>query len=58
MSAPPPVATLVALVAGLAAYAVLVGAGHPELPSMLRYGLDLVSPARIRGFLRREAGKS
>jgi len=54
----PPVATPIALVVGLAAYAVLVGAGHPQLPSTLRYCLDLVSPARIRSFLRREAGRS
>jgi len=47
-----------AVVAGFAAYAVLLGALHPELPSTLRYCLDLVSPARISGFLRREIGKS
>ena len=56
--ASPAVATPIALVTGLAAYAVLVGAGHPELPSTLRYCRDLVSPARIFGFLRRETGKS
>jgi len=48
----------VAVVTGLAAYSALLGALHPELSSTLRYCLDLVSPARISGFLRREIGKS
>ena len=48
----------VAVVAGLAVYTALLGALHPELSSTLRYCLDLVTPARISGFLRREIGKS
>ena len=48
----------VAVVAGLAAYAALLGALHPELSSTLRYCLELVSPARITGFPGGESGKS
>jgi len=47
-----------AVVSGLAAYAALLGALHPELPGTLRYCLDLVSPRGIRGFVSREIGKS
>ena len=48
----------VAPLAGLAAYAALLGALHPAPGEMLRYCLDLVSPARVAGFLRREIGRS
>ena len=58
MGASPAVGVPTAVVAGLAAYAALLGALHPEPSTTLRYCLDLVSPARISGFLRREIGKS
>lgn len=54
----PVVSVPIEVVVGLSAYAALLGALHPELSSTLRYCLDLVSPARIGGFLRREIGKS
>ena len=58
MAGPPTLGAPVAALAGLAAYAALLGALHPAPGEMLRYCLDLVSPARVAGFLRREIGRS
>lgn len=54
---PPALAVPVGALAGFAAYGMLLGALHPAAGEMLRYCLDLVSPARVTAFLRGEIGR-
>jgi O-antigen/teichoic acid export membrane protein len=54
---PPAVGVPVAALAGFAVFAGLIGALHPAVAETLRYCKDLVSPARLASFLRREIGK-